>query len=127
MFEKLKALSEKRIKYFIKNPNSFYNWYDTYFKNIHLELEEVEKELKKDNSVYLEDELWDVLWDYLCLLNSLKEKWYITSIDKIIERSYNKFVWRIWENADCKWLKSWDEIKKIQKEELKDEHKNLHW
>jgi NTP pyrophosphatase (non-canonical NTP hydrolase) len=123
LLEKINILSEKRIEFYESNnwDNWFYKWSETYFKQIPLELQEALEENKLKNSVYLEDELWDVLWCYLSLLNWLKAEWKITSVEKVFERSYKKFTWRIeektWENN---WV--WNEVKKIQKEELKKEN-----
>lgn len=117
----LNKLSEKRIKYFLLkwDEMTWYKWSKTYFKEIRNEIQEAENELNT-HQVYLEDELWDVLWDYLCLLNSLKQEWKITSVNKVIERAYKKFSWRInIETWDYNGI--WEEIKKQQKQELKNE------
>lgn len=117
----LNKLSEKRIKYFLLkwDEMTWYKWSKTYFKEIRNEIQEAENELNT-HQVYLEDELWDVLWDYLCLLNSLKQEWKITSVNKVIERAYKKFSWRInIETWDYNGI--WKEIKKQQKQELKNE------
>lgn len=54
------------------------------------------------------------------MLNSLKQEWKITSVNKVIERAYKKFSWRInVENWDYNGI--WEEIKKQQKQELKNE------
>jgi len=125
LLEKLNNLSKKRIEYFLlKWDNmSFYKGSETYWKQIRLELDEAEQEINT-NKVYLEDELWDVLWDYLCLLNSLKKEWKIDSLEKVIERAFTKYSWRINEQTwDYNW--SWQEIKQKQKEKLLEEIKNL--
>lgn len=125
MFEKIKKLcelSDKRLCIFLENreKHKFYQWYKTYLDWIIDEIEEVKDEIKKDNHVYLEDELWDIFWDYLCLLNSLKKEWYISSVENVFERSFKKYTQRLnietWENN---W--TWDEVKKLQKEKLKKE------
>lgn len=126
LIEKINNISEKRIKFYKKDwDNGFYKWSETYFKQILLEIKEAKDEKKDNNSVYLEDELWDVLWDYLCLLNWLKDEWKITSVKKVFERSYKKFSWRVnerdWENNGI-----WEEVKKEQKEELKREHESMY-
>ena len=125
-FEKLNHLSEKRIKYFLSrwNTNTWYKWSETYWKYLEKEIQEAKNELNT-NKVYLENELWDVLWDFLCLLNSLKQEWKISSVEKIIERAWTKFSQRINEKTwDYNW--DWDKIKKEQKESLnKEVIKNL--
>jgi len=52
-------------------------------------------ELKENNTVYLEDELADVLWCYLCLTHSLHKKAYISDPKKIFERAYKKYDERL--------------------------------
>ena len=121
LIEKINLLSEKRIKFYEENDDKwFYKWSETYFKQIPEELKEALDENRLNNSVYLEDELWDVLWCYLCLLNWLKTEWKITSVEKVFERSYKKFTGRLkekdWTNN---WI--WEEVKKLQNEELKKE------
>jgi len=123
LLEKLNNLSEKRINFYEKwnDDKWFYEWSKTYFEQIPEELQESLQENKLNNSVYLEDELWDVMWCYLCLLNSLKAEWKITSVEKVFERSYKKFTGRLnektWENN---W--EWNDVKKKQKEERKKEN-----
>jgi len=71
----------------------------------------------------LEHELWDVMWDFLCLLNSLKQEWKITSVEKVLERAWNKFSQRIdVETGAYKW--DWDKIKERQKKDLQKEAMN---
>lgn len=123
--EKIIALSKKRINYLHNVDNRwFYKWNKTYINAIIEELEEVKKEIKENNSIYLEDELWDVFWAYICLLNSMEEEWLINK-KKVFERSYNKFSERIW--PDWNWWRNWEEIKNKQKEERKKEHEKKYW
>ena len=123
LLEKINTLSEKRLKFYWKNgwDNWFYKWSKTYFEQMAKELQEALDENRLNNSVYLEDELWDVLWCYLWLLNWLKNEWKITSVEKVFERSYKKFTWRIVEED---WTNNWEwqEVKKVQKAELKKEN-----
>jgi len=124
MYNKIKELSSKRIKFLIENQILFYKWNETYVKSIKWELEEVENEIKEKNSVYLEDELWDVFWTYICLLHSLENEWKITSVENVLNRCYEKFTWRVWINWNERF--DWEEVKKIQKEKLKLEHNKLY-
>ncbi len=127
MHKKIIELSDKRINFFLENLGtcSWYKWHKTFLEAVKWELKEVEEELKEKNSVYLEDELWDVFWTYVCFLQSLKAEGKITSLERVFERSYKKFSERIsvktWENNS-----DWDEVKKKQKEEIKNEHNNLY-
>ena len=115
LFQKLNKLSEKRIDYFLSNHDDWFQWSKTYWEWIKDEIKEAENELNT-NKVYLEDELWDILWDYLCLLNSLKKEGKIDSVEKVLERALKKYTWRIneetWKNN---W--NWEEIKARQKKE----------
>ncbi len=89
-----------------------------YFDLIEDEVSEAKKELKKDNSVYLEDELSDILWNYLSLLYCLGEEWYISK-EQVFERCLKKFSER------TEWIQAWvlwNKIKEKQKQELLDEH-----
>jgi len=125
---KIKDLAKSRIEEFIETKNPWYKWSKTYIEWIDDEWEEVQEEIKENNSVYLEDELWDLFWDYMCLLNSLEKEWKISSVDKVFERSYKKFSERIsavresipWQG----WI--WDKIKQKQKKENKEEHDKLY-
>lgn len=125
MIEKIKNLCEKRMWYLYENKSNFFKWNETFFEEILKEIEEAKAEVKEKNSVYLEDELWDIFWDYLCLLETLKKEWKIESIENVFKRCYKKFSWRIIEET---WeSRNWQEIKKIQKEELKNEHFEKYW
>ncbi len=90
-----------------------------YVKHLGKELEEVQTEIKKDNTPYLEDELWDVLWDFLNLAYTLKLEWLIESEESIFKRCEKKFGERV--SAIKNWI-SWEEIKTKQKEELNQEY-----
>lgn len=124
MYSKIKKHSCNRIKFLRVDDSWFYKWYQTFLQWLKDEIVEMEQELKENNSVYLEDELWDIFWDYMCLLNSLEQEWKISWVDNVLNRSYKKFSERIWENWKHKWV--WEEIKKTQKEELKLEHNKLY-
>lgn len=120
-----KLIETVKVKNTIDQKQAWYNWPITYLKWLEDELVEVTNEIKENNSVYLEDELWDILWNYLNLLEWLKIEWKIESIEKVIQRAENKYINRI--NAinnqeDNKRGMSWKEIKEKQKEELKREH-----
>jgi NTP pyrophosphatase (non-canonical NTP hydrolase) len=90
------------------------------------EVKEVEQEVKDSNAVYLEDELGDILWDYMNLLHVLHQDGKIDSIESVFQRSLKKYGQRIDAididgNIDLK-VSNWDIIKKQQKNENKEEH-----
>ena len=120
--EKLLNLSEYRLRDLLERKDLWYRWHKTYIKWLDEEIQEMKEELKQDNSVYLEDELWDIFWDYICLLNSLEYEWFINK-----ENVYNRCFKKLSERLDGikKW-KTWDEIKKKQKSILLKEHKNTY-
>lgn len=133
-FQKILELSESRISEFeedICKPDSlhkdFYVWYETYLKWLAEEIDEMKDEIKLNNSVFLEDELWDIFWDYVCLLQSLQKRWYISSPEKVFVRCFKKFNERIEVNRQSTWCKreAWKEVKKKQKKELQDEQEKI--
>lgn len=105
-----------------KNPDSeYYKKYITgkcYFDFLHDEIQEAKEELQQNNSVYLEDELSDILWNYCSMLQCLEEEWYITQ-ENVIERCFKKYSQRT--NGIESWV-PWEDIKLKQKQELKKEH-----
>lgn len=90
---------------------------ETFFEEIKKEIEEAEIEAKNQKQIFLEDELGDIFWDYMNLLVNLENEKKI-NLEKVFERSAKKYTQRI--NAIENNV-SWEEIKKIQKEELKNE------
>ena len=86
----------------------------TYISEIRKEIEEVIEELPKNRPCYLEDELGDVLWDYLNIILCLQKEAGVT-IEGILSRACKKYDERISgiENG-----KLWNDIKSKQKEDL---------
>lgn len=131
MYEKLNKLSENRAKHFHENedPSGWYQWSETYFEELPQEMSEALEENRENNSVYLEDELWDVIWDYLMLLNTLKLEWKITSVDAVLKRAYDKFSERVWKDGKKilwdQW--EWNKIKRGQKVKREKEHREKYW
>ena len=125
---KIKALAKSRIQEFIDIKDPWYKWHSTFIKWIQDEFDEIKQEVKENNTVYLEDELWDLFWDFMCLLNSLEHEWMISSQEKVFERSYKKFSERISEvrKKGKKHNEMWDVVKKKQKLGRKKEHEEKH-
>ena len=103
----------------IDENNAWCNGSETYFKEIKLELDEVAQELKSGRQCYLEDELGDVLWDYLNLLLCLEGEGKI-AFEKVFERAQIKYSERI---DGIKQGTSWAEVKERQKLRLAQEYK----
>ena len=108
----------------------WYNGSITYFEALKEETNEVAEELKSNNSVYLEDELWDILWCYLNLIKWLESEWKITSLEKILERAETKYSWRVnavewWQTQDLR-SANWLRVKNEQKAELLKEHLDMY-
>jgi NTP pyrophosphatase (non-canonical NTP hydrolase) len=82
----------------------------------------VRAEMDAGKRVYLEDELGDIFWVFICLLEWLEQEWKIEK-QRIFERCYQKFSERI--GNDGLWVADWDEVKKLQKERLKQEQESL--
>ncbi|MFZ5949303.1 MAG: MazG nucleotide pyrophosphohydrolase domain-containing protein [Candidatus Rifleibacteriota bacterium] len=103
----------RRKSEFDKN-NNWYAGSSTYLAEIKKEVDEVAEEIPKNRICYLEDELGDVLWDYLNTVLSL-EKESGVKIESIVNRACQKYEERLSaiENGI-----SWAEIKQKQKKEL---------
>lgn len=84
------------------------------------EIHEVRTELlKKDNSVYLEDELCDLIWDYLNMIHNLNKENPDITLKKILKKCHTKFKQRIDMCSD--WV-SWADVKEKQKKILLKQH-----
>jgi len=93
----------------------------TYLNELKNEIIEVEEELPLNRTCYLEDELADVLWDYLNVLKCLEEEKGISTCS-VFKRAYLKYNERITaiENNI-----SWEDIKSTQKNKLSMEYESL--
>jgi NTP pyrophosphatase (non-canonical NTP hydrolase) len=89
----------------------------TFLEEIQKEVHEVAQEVGANRPCHLEDELADVLWDYVNLVLSLEEEESI-SFSSILDRAVKKYCARI-EAMEAGI--SWSEIKGKQKLELEDE------
>ena len=90
----------------------------TYLSEVRKELVEVEEEIAAGRLCYLEEELGDVLWDYLNVVRCLADE-QVVDIARVFERMQVKFAERISgiENGE-----SWGDIKARQKERLAEEY-----
>ncbi len=90
------------------------------------EVQEVKDEIRPNNVAHLEDELSDILWGWLTIVEKLKDIGYVTSHEAILQRALKKYEERILPlNGDKRDNDIWKEVKATQKEELKKEKKSL--
>ena len=89
----------------------------TYLEEIEKEIAEVHEELGRERWNHLEDELGDVLWDYINLLINLEEEGRIDFI-RVFSRAVRKYRERI---DGISGGSSWKEVKERQKIRLRDE------
>ena len=114
-FKNLVNIARRKNDFDQTNPWS--NGSSTYIKEIQKEIQEVAEEATLDRNPYLEDELADVLWDYLNLVLAL-EKEQGVKLENVLERAVRKYEERISgiENGI-----SWKKTKEKQKASLVDE------
>jgi len=89
------------------------------------EVKEVKEEIRPNNVAHLEDELSDILWGWLTLVENLKDEGYVTSHEAILKRGLKKYEHRILSlKGDERDHTIWKEVKAQQKEELERERVN---
>jgi NTP pyrophosphatase (non-canonical NTP hydrolase) len=108
-FEQLFAIAKRKNR--VDQTSSWSQGSETYFKEIFSELDEVKAELESGNTSLLEEELGDVLWDYLNLLIHLDSEQKI-SINRVLLRCIEKFDERV---TGIEQGESWQAIKARQK------------
>ena len=124
LLQEIINLSQNRINFLSHVTDwNFYKGHQTYLDALEDEIVETKEEIASGKKVYLEDELWDIFWDYICLLHSLEDEWRI-DVEKVFERCYRKFSERIHQDGSSNGV--WQEVKQKQKAELAKEHLNSH-
>ncbi len=117
-FDKILELVKRKHKIDIEN-----NWGTSgmFLEALREEICEAEEEIKLGKRVYLEDELGDVLWNYIHLLHKLENENKI-EIQKVFERCSEKYDERVSgiENGE-----EWRVIKERQKIRLKEEQESF--
>ncbi|CAA6822321.1 MAG: Unknown protein [uncultured Sulfurovum sp.] len=123
--EKLMDLAKHKQQIDIKRAEAKYmdpNWL---LDSIRDEVEEVREEIKVDNKAHLEDELSDILWGWMILVEKLKDDKYVGSHEDIMKRALKKYEERILPlNGDSYDHEIWAEVKARQKESLKKEQES---
>ena len=116
-FKTLLEIAKRKAK--IDTNSNWFSGSQTYLSEIKKEIDEVNAELAENRHCYLEDELGDVLWDYLNILLSLEKERGI-KVENVLQRACKKYEERISgiENGEL-----WNDVKKRQKKALADEQK----
>lgn len=97
---------------------SWYKGSRTYLDALVSEVKEVEEELDPWRQCFLEDEVGDLLWNLVCLIEHLELEGKVNKSD-IFRRSLKKYTERVTSRA---FNESWDDVKKRQKLELQREY-----
>ena len=120
--EKLIELVAHKHKIDLKRGEAKYMDSEWLLNAIVEEVQEVKEEIKPNNIPHLEDELSDILWGWLTIVEKLKDEGYVTSHEAILERGLKKYEERILAlKGDERDHAIWKEVKAKQKEELKKE------
>ncbi len=91
------------------------------------EVYEVKEEIKENNSPKLEDELCDILWGWMMLVENLKDLGLVNSHEKILKRALKKYKERIIPLVGEKDRDEqiWKEVKERQKQKLLEEFREI--
>lgn len=71
-FDELYAIATRKSQY--DQTNTWFKGVETYLEAIGKEVDEVREEIREDRLCHLEDELGDVLWNYLNVLKALERE-----------------------------------------------------
>ena len=114
-FTELLAIARRKAIFDQSNP--WYQGPETYLEAMKREIDEVVEEVPKHRACFLEDELGDLLWNYLNILLALEKQTDIDP-DAVLARACKKYEDRISgiENGQL-----WKDIKAQQKAELRTE------
>ena len=122
MIDKLIELAGIKDSIDLKRGEKKYFEDDWIIGQLESEIKEVKDEIRPNNKPFLEDELGDILWGWLVLVEKLKSKGLVTSHEAVIQRALKKYTQRIGSiNGDSGDKVKWEEIKAKQKQELLEE------
>ncbi|KZN49877.1 MazG nucleotide pyrophosphohydrolase domain-containing protein [Pseudoalteromonas luteoviolacea] len=113
--ENLLAIAQR--KFIFDQTNSWYSGSNTYLSALQDEVAEVLVEIPKERKCHLEDELGDILWNYLNIILALEKEAGI-DMDSIVKRAVNKYEQRV---SAIEQGGSWAEVKEKQKRALEKE------
>jgi NTP pyrophosphatase (non-canonical NTP hydrolase) len=111
-FDTLLAIAKRKTKF--DESNTWSKGSTTYLEEIKKEVDEVIEELPKSRQCYLEEELGDVLWDYLNVLSALEKEIGIDTTE-VLTRACRKYEQRV---SGIESGEQWSDIKIRQKKAL---------
>jgi len=124
--EKLIELVAYKHEIDIRRGQSKYLDIDWIAQSIIDEIDEVKEEIMPNNAPHLEDELSDILWGWLTLVENLKRRGCVKSHQSIIKRALKKYEERILSlYGDERDDAIWQEVKGKQKKVLQEERDAL--
>ena len=131
--EKLIELSREKIVKGIKIESDEFN-VEHHFKKIVSEIDEIKKQFKKDNAIFLEDALSSAFSDYVLFLGIMEKTGYIRSMDNVFERAFKKreevcgYLFGIDKENTNENIRKWflEELKEKEKAELEKRTKRLY-
>lgn len=116
LLEELQCIAEFKAQRDLKG--SWFKSSSTYLEAFLDEISEVEAELESGRQCFLEDELGDLLWNFVCLIEHLQLENKIDK-EKVFQRSVKKYSERVTKRS---YDETWEDVKKRQKLELLDEY-----
>ncbi|MCA0936315.1 nucleotide pyrophosphohydrolase [Vibrio alginolyticus] len=118
-FDELLLIAARKSEFDL--TNTWFKGVETYLVAIGKEVEEVREEIAEERLCYLEDELGDVLWNYLNVLKVLERE---KGIDpqKVLYRACQKYEQRV---SAIESGSSWETVKSEQKSALSAEQAAL--
>ncbi len=118
--DKLIELVAHKHEIDIKRGDEEFMDIDRLLNEIVLEVNETKEEVKPNNIRHLEDELSDILWGWLVVIEKLKNMGYVNSHQSVIKRGLKKYSQRVLPlKGTQEDYTIWNEVKKMQKEELR--------
>ena len=125
--QELIELSKLNHQKDIKRGTKRYLENSSLLKAIVSEVQEVKEEIRSNNTPKLEDELCDILWGWMMLVENLKDLGLVSSHERILKRALNKYQERILPliGEEIQDELIWQEVKNKQQEALKREQELL--
>ena len=115
-------LSKVKCEIDVKRGEKKYFDFEWLLNEISNEILEVKEEIKENNYPYLEDELSDILWGWIILVQKLQREGLVNSHEAIFKRALKKYKERILPlKGDMSDNEIWQRVKKKQKEALERE------